>query len=82
MKQRDLTPIHPGEILATEFMAPLGITQYKLAKELHISSTRISEIIHGKRTITADTAIRLAKFFGMEAKFWLNLQVSYDLENS
>src|SRR5580700_10671758 len=75
-------PIHPGEILLEEFMKPMNISQYKLAKELHVGSIRISEIIHGKRSITADTAIRLGRYFKMEAKFWINLQTSYDLEKT
>lgn len=75
-------PIHPGEILLEEFMKPMNISQYKLAKELHVGPIRISEIIHGKRSITADTAIRLGCYFKMEAKFWMNLQSSYDLEKT
>jgi len=77
---RRISPIHPGEILLEEFMKPMSISQYKLAKELHVGPIRISEIIHGKRSITADTAIRLGCYFNMEAKFWMNLQASYDLE--
>ncbi len=80
MTKQHLSPIHPGEILLEEFMKPLNISQYKLAKQLHVSAIRISEIIHGKRSITADTAIRLGRYFKMEAKFWMNLQASYDLE--
>jgi addiction module HigA family antidote len=82
MTKRNLHPIHPGEILSEEFMKPMNISQYKLAKELHVGAIRISEIIHGKRAITADTAIRLGRFFKMEAKFWMNLQASYDLEKT
>ena len=78
MAKRNMTPIHPGEILLEEFLKPMDISQYKLAKELHVSPIRISEIIHGKRSITADTAIRLARYFKMEAKFWMNLQAAYD----
>lgn len=74
--------IHPGEILWEEFMLPMHISQYKLAKALHVGAIRISEIIHGKRSITADTALRLGRYFKMEAKFWLNLQASYDLEKA
>lgn len=74
--------IHPGEILWEEFMKPMNITQYKLAKALHVGAIRINEIIHGKRSITADTALRLGRFFNMEAKFWLNLQAAYDLEKA
>jgi len=80
MTKKNLSPVHPGEILLEEFMKPMNVSQYKLAKELHVSSIRISEIIHGKRSITADTAIRLGRYFQMEAKFWMNLQASYDLE--
>lgn len=82
MKKRNIPPIHPGEILLEEFMKPLEISQYKLAKDLHVSPMRISEIINGKRSITADTAIRLGRYFKMEAKFWINLQASYDLEKA
>jgi len=72
--------IHPGEILNEEFLVPLEITAYRLAKETFLPQTRISEIIKGNRRITADTAIRFAKFFGTSAKFWLGLQADYDLE--
>lgn len=82
MTKKQLTPIHPGEILLEEFMKPMGISQYKLAKNLHVSPMRISEIIHGKRSVTADTAIRLSRYFKMEAKFWMNLQASYDIEKT
>src|ERR1700733_8969905 len=82
MTKRSLAPVHPGEILLEEFMKPMNISQYKLAKELHVGSIRISEIVHGKRSITADTAIRLGRYFKMEAKFWMNLQASYDLEKA
>lgn len=75
-----MIPIHPGEILLEEFLIPMEISQYKLAKELHVSPIRISEIIRGKRSITADAAIRLGRYFKMEAKFWMNLQAAYDLE--
>ena len=80
MNKRNLDPIHPGEILLEEFLKPMNISQYKLAKELHVGAIRISEIIHGNRSITADTAIRLGRYFNMEARFWMNLQASYDLE--
>ena len=75
-----LNNIHPGEILNEEFLIPLSISAYKLAKETFMPQTRISEIIKGKRRITADTALRLSKFFGTSAKFWLGLQNDYDLE--
>jgi antitoxin HigA-1 len=75
-----LRNIHPGEILKEEFLEPLCISAYKLAKETHLDQTRISEIIHQKRRITADTALRLAKFFGNTPQFWLGLQNDYDIE--
>jgi len=75
-----LPNIHPGEILNEEFLNPLNITPYKLAKETHIPQTRISEIIKGNRRITADTALRLSQFFGNSAKFWLGLQNDFDIE--
>ena len=75
-----LKNIHPGEILEEEFLKPMKITAYRLAKETNLNQTRISQIIHGKRKITADTALRLAKFFGTSAQFWLGLQDDYDLE--
>ena len=75
-----LANVHPGEILSEEFMKPLEITAYRLSKELGIPQTRVSEILKGRRRISADTAIRLSKYFGNSAKFWLGLQVDYDLE--
>lgn len=75
-----LANIHPGEILFFEFMEPLEITAYRLSKDLHIPQTRISAIIKGKRRVTADTALRLSKYFGTSAKFWLGLQDDYDIE--
>ena len=75
-----LANIHPGEVLKEEFLLPLEITAYRLAKNLEIPQTRVSEIIHGRRRITADTALRLGKYFGTTAQFWLNLQNDYDLE--
>jgi addiction module HigA family antidote len=79
MARRKVPLATPGEILLEEFLKPLGITQYRLAKEIGVPQRRISEIVAGKRTITADTAARLGAFFGMEAEFWLNLQAHYDL---
>jgi addiction module HigA family antidote len=79
MNRRDFSPIHPGEILLEEFLKPMGISQYRLAKDISVPQRRIGEIVHGKRAITADTALRLGRFFGMEAQFWVNLQVRYDL---
>ena len=75
-----LENIHPGEILSEEFLLPLGISAYKLAKETFMPQTRISEIVKGRRRITADTALRLSKFFGTSPKFWLGLQDDYDIE--
>jgi len=80
MKRKKLAPIHPGEILQEEFLEPMGISQYRLAKGLNVSARRINEIVHGKRAITAETALRLGRFFGTTAQFWLNLQSHYDLE--
>lgn len=77
---RKLPVIHPGEILLEEFLNPLGISQYQLAKALSVSPRRINEIVHGQRSITADTALRLARYFGTSERFWLNLQSRYDLE--
>lgn len=78
---KKLRNIHPGEILSEEFLIPMGISAYKLAKEISIPQTRISEIVKGNRRITADTALRLSKFFGNSAKFWLGLQDDYDIEH-
>ena len=78
--KRRLPPVHPGEVLDGEFLQPLGLTQYRLAKSLHVPARRINEIVHGKRAISADTALRLARFFGTSELFWLNLQAAYDLD--
>lgn len=80
MKKRDFPPIHPGEILVKEFLEPLKISQYRLAKDIGVTPRRINEIVHGRRAISADTALRLSQFFGMEAQFWMNLQSRYDME--
>ena len=80
MRKKMLAPIHPGEILMEEFLKPLAITQYKLAKDIHVPARRINEIVHGKRSITADTALRLSRYFNLSERFWLNLQARYDLE--
>ena len=72
--------IHPGEILLEEFLKPLGVSQYELAKDIDVPARRINEIVHGKRSITPDTALRLSRAFDMSARFWLNLQSRYDLE--
>jgi addiction module HigA family antidote len=75
-----LPPIHPGEILLEEFLRPMEISQYRLARSISVPPRRINEIVHGKRNITADTALRLSRFFGTSERFWLNLQLRYDLE--
>jgi addiction module HigA family antidote len=75
-----LQPIHPGEVLLEEFIEPLGVTQHKVAVEIGVPPRRINEIVHGKRRITADTALRLARYFGTTDLFWLNLQTRFDLE--
>jgi len=80
MTKRDFPPIHPGEILLTEFLEPMGVSQYRLAKDICVTPRRINEIVHGRRAINADTALRLGRFFTMEAQFWLNLQTHYDME--
>lgn len=80
MNKRDFAPIHPGEILREEFLIPLGISQYRLAKEIHVPARRINEIVLEKRGISADTALRLGRYFGTTAQLWINLQARYDLE--
>jgi len=80
MNKRDLPPVHPGEILREDFLNPMGITRYRLAKSIGVPQRRIDEICAGKRAITADTALRLARFFGTDAQSWMNLQAEYDLE--
>ena len=75
-----MPPVHPGEILQEEFLAPLGVSQYRLAKAVDVPARRINEIVHGQRRITADTALRLSRYFGTSERFWLNLQARYDLE--
>lgn len=77
--QREIGPVHPGDHLA-EFLEELDVSQYRLAKEIHVPQMRVSEIVRGRRAITADTALRFARFFGTSAQFWLNLQTRYDLE--
>jgi addiction module HigA family antidote len=79
-KPQKLAPVHPGEILLEEFLEPMGLSQYRLAKDTCVPARRINEIVHGKRSITADTALRLSRFFGTSELFWLNLQTRYDLE--
>ena len=80
MSRRKLAPVHPGEILLEEFLNPLGISQYRLAKDISVSPRRINEIVRGQRSITADTGLRLARYFQTTERFWLNLQTRYDLE--
>ncbi|MEJ2600355.1 MAG: HigA family addiction module antitoxin [Anaerolineales bacterium] len=80
MSVREIPPIHPGEILLEEYLKPMRISQYRLAKDINVDPRRINEIIHGQRSITADTALRLARYFGTSERFWLNLQSRYDLE--
>ena len=80
MPQKKLPPIHPGEVLLEEFLKPLEISQYRLAKDLSVPARRINEIVLGKRAVTADTALRLSRYFGLSDRFWINLQARYDLE--
>ena len=75
-----LSPIHPGEILMEEFLKPMHISQYRLAKDISVPPRRINEIVHGLRAITPDTALRLSRYFGLSERFWINLQIRYDLE--
>lgn len=75
-----LPPVHPGEILLEEFLKPFGISQYRLARDIRVPPRRINEIVHGVRSVTADSALRLARYFGTSAAFWMNLQARYDLE--
>src|SRR3990172_5025663 len=80
MAPKKLAPVHPGEILLEEFLEPMGISQYRLAKDISVSPRRINEIVHGTRAVTADTALRLSRYFGSSERFWLNLQAQYDLD--
>ena len=80
MSSKKIAPIHPGEILLEEFLKPMGISQNRLALDIRVPARRINEIVHGKRRITADTALRLAKYFDMSPQFWLGLQMDYDLD--
>ncbi|MCE7982009.1 MAG: addiction module antidote protein, HigA family [Caldilinea sp. CFX5] len=79
-KEEKLEPVHPGEILLEEFLKPMGLSQNQLALSIRVPARRINEIIHGKRRITADTALRLARYFSMSPQFWLGLQMDYDLD--
>lgn len=80
MDKKPLEPIHPGEILLEEFLKPMEISQYRLAKDVSVDPRRVNEIVHGQRSISANTALRLGRYFGMSPQFWLNLQAHYDLE--
>jgi addiction module HigA family antidote len=80
MTKRVLDPIHPGEILLEEFLKPMDISQYRLAKDISVDPRRVNEIVHGQRAISADTALRLGRYFGTSPQFWLNLQSHFDLE--
>lgn len=80
MRDKKISPIHPGEVLLEDFLLPLGISQYKLAKDISVPPRRINEIVHGKRSISADTALRLSRYFKLSERFWLNLQARFDLE--
>ena len=77
---RRLAPVHPGEVLREEFLTPMGISQYRLAKDIGVPPRRINEIVHGSRAVSVDTALRLARYFGTSERFWLNLQAQHDLD--
>lgn len=79
-RRKKMSPIHPGEVLLEDFLKPMGISQYRLAKDLRVPPRRINEIVHGTRAISADTALRLSRYFGTTDRFWLNVQARYDLE--
>ena len=80
MPTKTLAPVHPGEVLLEEFLEPMGISQYRLATDIDVPPGRINQIVHGRRAITANTALRLSHYFGTSARFWLNLQTGYDLD--
>ena len=82
MKEKLFPPVHPAEVLLEDFLQPLGISQYRLAKDMKVYPRKINEIVHGKRAVTADTALRLSRYFGTSAKLWMNLQALYDLEKA
>ena len=82
MSEERIPPVHPGEVLLEDFLKPLGISQYRLAKEMKVYPRKINEIVHGNRAITADTALRLSRYFGTSAELWMNLQALYDLETT
>lgn len=80
MTTKKIVPVHPGEVLAEEFLKPMKISQYRLAKDINVPPRRINEIVHGTRAISADTALRLSRYFGTSERFWMNLQNRYDIE--
>ena len=80
MSAKKLPPMHPGEVLLEEFLKPMEVSQYRLAKDISVPPRRINEIVHGNRSVTADTALRLGRYFGVSERFWLNLQAAYDLD--
>ena len=80
MRTHKMPPVHPGEILMEEFLTPMGISQYRLSRDISVPPRRINEIVHGNRSVTADTALRLGRYFGVSPQFWLNLQAHFDLE--
>lgn len=80
MRTSKIPPVHPGEILMEEFLTPMGISQYRLSRDISVPPRRINEIVHGTRSVTADTALRLGRYFGVSPQFWLNLQAHFDLE--
>ena len=80
MRTKKMPPVHPGEILMEEFLTPMGISQYRLSRDISVPPRRINEIVHGTRSVTADTALRLGRYFGVSPQFWLNLQAHFDLE--
>lgn len=82
MREKRIPPVHPGEVLLEDFLKPLGISQYRLATEMKVYPRKINEIVHGKRAITADTALRLSRYLGTSAELWMNLQALYDLEKT
>ena len=82
MRTKKMPPVHPGEILMEEFLTPMGMSQYRLSRDISVPPRRINEIVHGKRGITADTALRLAQYFGTSAEFWINLQSHYELDRA
>lgn len=80
MNKRKEPPVHPGEILLEEFLKPMNISRHQLAKDINVSVGRINDIVHGERSVSADTALRLSRYFGLSERFWINLQSKYDLE--